>query len=510
MTEQPAPGGTGDDRPALDIRLVPAAVTGWSVTVAAILWPVGYIAAALCAIGGLVVISGRCQMPKVNMSVLLTVLLVGTGFSVAAAIRHDAVEHHPLAARTGESLRVQVRVTDDPRPIRGSGRMMIRGELLSFGDAGQRTSGAVVLFGGAEALGSLAVGDRAQMRAVVKRPKRHDLTVAALAVTGGVEVLGQAPVLETVNAVRNRFVQAARNTLPADQAAVLPALVLGDTSALDERTTEMFRNAGLTHLMAVSGANVSIVCGAVLLLGRLIGPRAAVVLAAVALAGFVMLVRPSPSVLRAAMMGAIALLGVLTSRRRQAVPALAATVLILLAVSPALAVDIGFALSVVATAALVVFAPSWSARLTARGWPKGLADALCVAVAAQLVTAPLIASISGTFSTASVAANLAAGVVVAPITVLGTAAAGVAMFSPVLAGVLVRFCGPELWWLLGVAEHASANGATALRVPSGVGGFAIVAAGTIVAVVLWRFGWFRWLTWSGALAIMAAAITLPR
>ena len=75
--------------------------------------------------------------------------------------------------------------------------------------------------------------------------------------------------------------------------------------------------------------------------------------------------------------------------------------------SPELAVDVGFALSVSATAALVVIAPVWSRRLVGRGWPKPLADAVSVAVAAQLVTAPLVAGMSGTFSIVSVAANLA-------------------------------------------------------------------------------------------------------
>ena len=73
-----------------------------------------------------------------------------------------------------------------------------------------------------------------------------------------------------------------------------------------------------------------------------------------------------------AVMGAIALVGVLSSRRRQAIPALAATVLVLMVVTPQLAVDVGLALSVVATAALVVIAPIWSRRLVAAGWPKPL------------------------------------------------------------------------------------------------------------------------------------------
>ena len=59
----------------------------------------------------------------------------------------------------------------------------------------------------------------------------------------------------------------------------------------------------------------------------------------------------------------------------------------------------------------------------ARGWPKPLADAVCVAVAAQLVTAPLVAGISGTLSVVAVVANLAVAPVIAPITVIGTAAA---------------------------------------------------------------------------------------
>ena len=68
----------------------------------------------------------------------------------------------------------------------------------------------------------------------------------------------------------------------------------------------------LTHLTAVSGANVTIVCGAVLFSSRLIGPRAAVGLAGAALVVFVIVVQPTASVLRAAVMGAIALLGVLS------------------------------------------------------------------------------------------------------------------------------------------------------------------------------------------------------
>jgi competence protein ComEC len=269
---------------------------------------------------------------------------------------------------------------------------------------------------------------------------------------------------------------------------MLPALVLGDTSTVSADTTAQFRASGLTHLTAVSGANVTIVCGAVLLIAVLVGPRTAVVLAGAALVAFVIVVQPSASVLRAAVMAAITLLALVTHRRRQAIPALSATVIALMIASPELAVDVGFALSVSATAALVVIAPGWSRRLVARGWPKPLADAVSVAVAAQLVTAPLVAAISGTFSVVAALANLAVAAVVAPITVIGTAAAALAVMWPAGSGLLIRFTGPELWWLLHVARWAAAIPGASVPVPAGLPGALTVGLTGVAAVVLWRWG----------------------
>ncbi|WP_416045653.1 ComEC/Rec2 family competence protein [Mycobacteroides franklinii] len=490
----------------LDLRLVPPAIVGWAATTIGILWPIGHFMAATLAVGAVGLRLCRHRLDKAVVAVMLAVLVAGIGFSVAAAMRYHGVQSHPLRSRVGQVVAAQLRVTDDPKSIAG-GRAMMRADLVGVGDPVQALTGSVVVFGSSSLLGAVAVGDTVRVRATVARPTRHDLTVATLTAVGEPTVNDHSPIHSVANGIRDRFVDVARAALPPDEAALLPALVLGDTSALDAGTVAAFRTSGLTHLMAVSGANVSIVCGAVLLLGRLIGLRASVVLAGLVLVGFVVLVRPSPSVLRAAVMGAIGLLGLLTARRRQAIPALAATVLVLLAVSPGLAVDIGFALSVVATAALVVLAPRWAVRLTARGWPKPLADALCIAVAAQVVTAPLIAAISGSFSVSSVAANLIAGLVIAPITILGTAAAALTVISPPAAGLLVRFCCPELWWLLRVADYASAGGSTAIPVPSGAVGFVVVAAVLGVSVWLWRRRWFRGLAWSGALCVLALVIS---
>jgi competence protein ComEC len=129
--------------------------------------------------------------------------------------------------------------------------------------------------------------------------------------------------------------------------------------------------------------------------------------------------------------------------------------------------------------------------LVARGWPKPVADAVSVAVAAQLVTAPLVAGMTGTFSVVAVAANLVVSAVIPPITVLGTAAAALCALWPSGAGLLIRFTGPELWWLLRVAHWAAAVPGASMPAPSGVAGVLATAAVGVAAVVLWRWRWVR-------------------
>jgi competence protein ComEC len=480
----------------LDLRLVPAALSSWVITAVGVMWPVGTIAASTCLV--LAAVSGALcwhaairQRPRWARTVSLGLLgigVVGAGFGFAIALRAEAVEHHPITPAFGHAAPVTVTPNESAIPV-GRGRLLFRATLQRLAD--HEMSGRVVVFAPAADFGEVMVGQPVRFTARIARPTRRDLTVAALNATGK-PTMGQAgAVHRAAHAVRDRFAAVARDVLPAPQAAMLPALVLGDTSAVTAITSQEFRTAGMTHLTAVSGANVTIVCGAVLFCARLIGPRSAVGLAAVALAVFVIVVQPTASVVRAAVMGAIALLGVLSSRRRQAIPSLSAAVLVLMVAAPQLAVDVGFALSVVATAALVVIAPVWSRRMVSRGWPKPLADAVAIACAAQLVTAPLVAGISGRISVVAAAANLAAAPMIAPITVLGTAAAALAMFWPAAAELLIRFIGPELWWVLNVAHWAAGVPAASLPVPAGLSGAVLVGACAVLFVALWRWRWFR-------------------
>lgn len=500
------------ERSPLDLRLVPAALTSWVVTAAGIVWPVGGVSAAAVAVLLAVLLhrfTGRMaarepDRPIFGMAAVAAVTLVAAAFAVSIALRSNDVRHHPITARTGTTVAVTVIPAETPRVLAG-GRLLFRAGLHEL--AGAPADGAVTVFAPAWRGGEVAAGRPTTFRARVGRPTRADLTVAVLTAVGEPTVGRTPPVPRLAGHIRSAFAATARLVLPVDQAAMLPALVLGDTSMVPAPTASDFRTAGLTHLTAVSGANVTIVCGTALLSAALIGPRLAAGLAIMVLVAFVIVVEPSASVLRAAVMGGIGLLALVSHRRRQAIPVLASSVIALMVGAPQLAVDVGFALSVVATAALVLIAPVWMQRLTDRGWPRPLAAAVSVALAAHLVTAPLVAGITGRFSVLSVLANLMVAAVIPPITVIGTAAAVLAPWWPAGAGLLIRFTGPELWWLLQVAHRVAAVPGSTVTVPSGPLGVVVVAAGGLGLVVGWRLRWVRLVAAAGGVGLLAWTVS---
>ncbi len=491
------------ERP-VDIRLVPAALTAWAVTAAGIVWP-GLVPWAVVLVACVLTwVPTRRGAVRMGAAGVAAVAVMGAAFGVVVALRSAEVRHHPIAERYGDRAVVTITVTESPRAV-GRGRMMFRAALREVD--GIPSSGMVIVFAPVSEFTGLAAGRPATFTARIGRPLRADLTVAVLTAAGR-PTLGETPAVRRLaRHVRDRFSAAARRVLPAEQAAMLPALVLGDTSAVTATTAAAFKISGLTHLTAVSGANVTIVCGAALLSAALVGPRPAAGLALTVLIAFVIVVEPSASVLRAAVMGGIGLFAVVSHRRRQAIPVLCSAVIALMMVAPQLAVDVGFALSVVATAALVVIAPGWSRRLIDRGWPKPLADAVCIAAAAQAVTAPLVAGISGNVSVFAVLANVLVGAVIPPITLIGTAAAALSAVCAPVAELMIRFTGPELWWLLVVADRIAALPDATVPVPAGVPGMVVVAAATVAVIVCWRWRWGRNLSVAALCALLAWTVS---
>ena len=294
--------------------------------------------------------------------------------------------------------------------------------------------------------------------------------------------------------------------LEGDAVGLLPGLVVGDTSGISDRLDADAKITGVTHLLAVSGSHFAILCGMVVVVLRRFGPRLAAVGGVVTLVALVVLVGPQPSVLRAAVMGAIAMLALLAGRTRSCVPALATAVIVLLAIDPQLAGSVGFALSVLATGGLVLLAPVWSESLQRRGLPRGWADLLVVPVAAHLVTMPVVVLISGTVSVVAVLANLLVAPVVAPALILGMLCALTGPWWPGAAAVLARLTAPLLDWIASVAHTLARWPSATVPWPATPTGAALLALMTVVAVMMLRHRRFRDLFGAAAAGVVLVLV----
>jgi competence protein ComEC len=297
---------------------------------------------------------------------------------------------------------------------------------------------------------------------------------------------------------------------PAGPRALVPALVDGDDAGMPEELAEDFRTAGLTHLLAVSGTNLTLVVGSLLLLARWAGVRARglVVVGVFGVVGFVLLARTEPSVVRAAAMGSVGLLGMGHHGRRRGTRALGAAVLVLLLFDPWLATTVGFALSVLATAGILWLAPGWRDRLC-RWLPRWVAEAVSVPLAAQLACTPLVAAISGQVSLVAVVANLLAAPAVGPTTVLGLLG-GLAGLVSAPVGHLVAT--PAAWgarWIIAVAVRGSDLPVAAVGWSAGAVGVTVLTALCVLLALVLGAVLARRATALGLAAMMLGVLLVP-
>ncbi len=313
----------------------------------------------------------------------------------------------------------------------------------------------------------------------------------------------------------------ATDGLDADARALLPGLVVGDTSRVPPELHDAFQATDLTHLLSVSGANLSILL--FLLIGppgtalrserRGLAPRLGISLRVTALIGgvlalaFVIVCRPEPSVLRAAACGMITLLAIGTGRRRSLLPALAAAVLLLVLYDPWLARSYGFLLSVLATGALLTLAPRWSSALQRHGVPLRLAEMLAAAGAAQAVCAPVVAVLASRVSLVAIPCNLLAEFAVAPATVLGFGALAVAPLSIPAAEALATVAGWPVGWIASVARTGAGLPGAQADWPGGWRGAALLALlTTVLALSARRLARHPWVCSAAAFLLVLAVL----
>jgi competence protein ComEC len=299
--------------------------------------------------------------------------------------------------------------------------------------------------------------------------------------------------------------------MPEREAALARGFVLGEDDEVDGRTKEDFRRAGLSHLLAVSGQNVTLLALlAMPLLGVLGIPlreRLFWVLAAIAV--YVPVAGAGPSIQRAGVMGALGLMATLGGRRASRLYGLVVAALVTLAIDPAIAADVGWQLSFAAVLGILLLANPLRERISSllgRGqWRRGLADGVAVTVAATLATAPLVAFHFETLSTTTLVANILALPAVAPAMWLGMCGAGLAQVPGLPLEPLNGLNALLLAYIAQVAEWCAAPRWAELRVDLDGRGLVLSYLGLGGALLVCR----RWPRGVLALSAVAVAPWLP-
>ena len=476
---------------ARDLRLVPIAVAAWVAAAASLLMPsaVGWMALGLWAAVGVVLAAALVIRGRQRMLVLAVIALAVAAAAVSntALAQPSRVAASALGVDGGRAVEVTAVVAGKAGPT-STGRLRFdaRASVITIGTEHHDVDVPIVVLGALPGPAGLDVGAVVVVAGTTFRADAADRAVLVVDASRDLVVVSPPDgVMAVAAGLRSGLVDAVSG-LPEPGAGLVPGLAVGDTSAVSSDLDAAMKQSSLSHLTAVSGANCAIVVGLAFALAALCGARRGVRVAVslAVLAGFVVLVTPEPSVVRSAVMAAIAMLAVALGRAGSGLSLLCLAVACTLVADPWLAASLGFALSVAATASLLVLARPLAAGLQ-RAMPRALAFALSVPIAAQLACGPLLVLINPVVPLYGIVANLLAGPAAPAATIAGLAACLAAPFPALQSGLAALAWLPAAWIAATADVLAGMPGGQLpwLDGPAGLVVLAVVGAGVTVLIV---------------------------
>lgn len=403
--------------------------------------------------------------------VLLGVAFVGAA-STSARL---ASMHSSLLANTRGPVEIAGMVRADPVKSADATRLLIAVDRLD----GAPSSGLVEIRLYKDPK-EIRLGDRVQLGAMIKPVDETDeferrkvfrsITTTGTAFTSvRVKQRSSSPLLRFAEKVRTDMRHMAVSSLGQRRAGLLLGITIGDETLIPDKSIQEFRASGLSHLTAVSGANVAMVLASALWLMHMarVSRWARTITSMVVLLMFALVTRWEPSVMRASLVAGAALVSFFFGRRTLALNSLALAYLLLLAVDPLLAWSVGFQLSFAATAGILVLGEPLSAWLRNILSPV-MANAVAVTVSAQAAVTPLLVWHFGQLSTLSLPANVLAFPLVAPATILGFAGAAVGAIWGKGGEAILWVAGPWLRGLEWVAHVFGSSSYATVKVNDGV------------------------------------------
>lgn len=433
--------------------LCPAAgawLSGWVAT--------EFLAASFAIAVGLllatVVAAAVLAFPAVRKSGWATTICVVLGAAAlvagSAAVRVETRIPEEIASALESGERVELTFVLSGLPREGSFGYQLPASVTAID---QVAVTAPVLVFAELPDGRPGIGTEMRIDASLKPTSSGDDIVAMAFAKSPPEIVASPhPILDAGNALRAQFVATAEQ-LPGTGAMLVPGLAVGDEALVDDELDAAMKASSLTHLTAVSGSNIAIIVVGIIGIGRLFGWSRPVRIAAAgfALAGFVLLVTPQGSVIRAAAMAIIVLVLEAVSRPVAGVPVLALAVLILLAVDPWFSHDYGFALSAAATAGLLIGTRPVATWLE-RWVPPPIAVLIAVPLVAQVACQPILLMLEPNLPVYGVIANLLAAPAAPVATVVGLIACLLGAVVPPIGLALAWVAWLPAQWIALIAE----------------------------------------------------------
>lgn len=283
--------------------------------------------------------------------------------------------------------------------------------------------------------------------------------------------------------VRSRVGTAFNLYLPPDESALLQGIVLGVSTTLSKDIKQDLQKTGVTHVVAASGMNVTLLAGFLLpVFLRFYKRRQAIVLTIFCLFFYTIISGASASIVRATLMASIGYLGFIAGRQRTAVISFFLTACLMTLWNPRVISDIGFQLSFAATAGMLLISPIIPslARLPILSLVE---DDLKTTISAQVATLPILLIYFHGFGLFSVAVNALVLWTIPALMVIGSVATVVALFSLQLGGILAFISLPFLSYFLGLVKLFAAHSPeiSILDLPIWI----VVGYYTIVSSILW-------------------------
>ncbi len=417
------------------------------------------------------------KIGRTTALVLLAALILGSSLM---SLRQYSIGQSELRQQYGDSISISARVRTDPTATQSKvvGRNFA---ARKFTFLATTEYGPVRIITSRTSASGLLPGQKILVRGRIVESKESRVAALIIATSPIKRMAPPSRWSLTLASIRTGLRNASGG---GDAGALIPGMVIGDTAKQSSDFKNDMRRAGLTHLVAVSGANFAIVSAFILWCSQFIFRRipARLIATSIALLAFIALVRPSPSVLRAAAMAAVMLIALATRARGDSLPALGFAMAAVVIIDPWQSRDPGFALSVLATGGLLLIAPRITAYLQ-RWVPRQVASVIAIPIAALALCLPVIIALSGYISLISIIANIVAAPFVAPITIVGFMAALISPVSPVAAHFLLLFVKPFALVITSIARWAS--GFPVLEINTGAVGF-IVGAALLLLLAIFR------------------------